>query len=506
MHSSGKYKTTLLVITNLVVGALLVLAGGKAVNLTSTDRFCESCHLHPQATMSWKKSIHYDNKGGIVVHCVECHLPPGGIHYLTEKIKTGSRDLYGAWFKDSAKINWKQKSTLEYAIHHTYEATCIDCHKNLFPMGLSKLGENAHLYYEEKPGELNCLNCHLKVGHYSSTAIHEKNVSFGTMAVRTEEEYKEAAVVDSFTSFTETIPGTRIRFDMIAIPGGTFRMGSPEDEEFRQEDEGPVHKVTLSPFFMGKLEVSWAEYMAFFSQTAARGRSTDSKADRLMDKVDAITGPTPPWGDPTQGWGGGNRPVITMTYLAAQTYCRWLSAKTGKNYRLPTEAEWEYACRAGTEGPYFFNANPNKLVGKGIRSLFTGPDTAIINTYVIYKENSQGTTLDPGRSKPNPFGLINMPGSVAEFCLDYYAPEAYSDSSTPACDPRGPASGTEHVIRGGSYIDDAAGVRCGARDYTRTEAWLKTDPQIPKSLWWYSDCKQVGFRVVCEYDEKTGKK
>jgi formylglycine-generating enzyme required for sulfatase activity len=95
-----------------------------------------------------------------------------------------------------------------------------------------------------------------------------------------------------------------------------------------------------------------------------------------------------------------------------------------------------------------------------------------------------------------------MLGNVAEFCSDWYAADAYAAYEDGVLDPQGPPAGEEHVIRGGSFRDDASMVRSAARDYTRTVSWLKTDPQIPKSIWWYSDAIHVGFRVVCEFEEK----
>jgi formylglycine-generating enzyme required for sulfatase activity len=188
-----------------------------------------------------------------------------------------------------------------------------------------------------------------------------------------------------------------------------------------------------------------------------------------------------------------------MTHHAAKVYCKWLSEKTGKKYRLPTEAEWEYAARGGTEGPYFFDGDPARYAGKGLLRGILGPDTSIISRYAVYRENSPGRTARPGNTLANPFGLVNMAGNVAEFCSDWYAEDAYGRyPEGMVTDPGGPPQGQEHVIRGGSYRDGAEKLRCAARDYTRTDAWLKTDPQIPKSIWWYSDCTFVGFRVVCE--------
>ncbi|MBN1819820.1 MAG: SUMF1/EgtB/PvdO family nonheme iron enzyme, partial [Prolixibacteraceae bacterium] len=115
-------------------------------------------------------------------------------------------------------------------------------------------------------------------------------------------------------------------------------------------------------------------------------------------------------------------------------------------------------------------------------------------------------TQEPSFVKANPFGLKNMLGNVAEFCLDYYDPAVYEKYPAGIIkNPRGPRSGEEHVIRGGSFLSSARELRAANRNYTKTKEWLVTDPQIPKSIWWYSDCKHVGFRVVCEFDENTGK-
>lgn len=103
--------------------------------------------------------------------------------------------------------------------------------------------------------------------------------------------------------------------------------------------------------------------------------------------------------------------------------------------------------------------------------------------------------------RANPFGLKNMLGNVMEYCSDRYAADAYSKIADGALDPKGPESGEEFVVRGGAYSDDASQVRCAARNHTRNEDWLRTDPQNPKSIWWYSDIKGIGFRVVCDVPE-----
>ena len=491
---------TTLFILGIIVGFFIFTGGHKLVKLTSTDSFCASCHVHPHSTQSWKKSNHYDNKSGVVVHCVECHLPPpGDLHYLTQKAITGARDVYGKLFKDIEKINWEKKSQFAYAKNHVYKSSCLQCHENLFPVGLSEEGKEGHLHYTQHEQTVRCINCHLHTGHYDEDAVHAKYIDFGLEQEEEIEIYNEAADIDSFTDYTEYIPGTAISFEMKAIPGGTYTMGSSQDEPFRDPDEGPQVKVELDRFFMARIETTWEAYLAFFSETMSEGRYDNYGRIPPSGMVDGITGPTPPYGNPDQGWGRGKRPAITMTHYAAQVYCHWLSQKTGKNYRLPTEAEWEYACRAGTQGPYFFEGSPKKYADKGILSAIFGPDTSTINTYVTYQLNSQAQSQPPGKVKPNPFGLKHMPGNVAEFCSDYYNPGIYQEYEDKAINPTGPETGEEFVIRGGSFKSGAPGVRCAERAHTKTEQWLETDPQMPKSIWWYSDANHVGFRVVCEF-------
>ena len=493
----------------LIVGVLLILGGGKALHMTSTNDYCVSCHIHPMADASWKKSVHYDTKSGYRVACVDCHLPPKSDGYLWAKGTTGLRDLWSKWTKDSASFNWEDRGRLEVARTYVYESSCIKCHENPFPAKLTKAGEDAHLYYTQtkKTDELHCINCHLNAGHFIEGYTHGSNSTFGSTSSAAKEVFTEPTKVTEFKNYTERIPKSPISFNMVAIPGGTFKMGSLGDEPFRKEDEGPFREVELSPFFMAEIEASWDEYLAFYVQTAAEGRSTDTEGlrNKVASATDAISGATPPYGQPDQGWGLGQRPAISFSYHAAETYCKWLTSVTGKIYRLPTEAEWEYAARAGSVGPYFFPGDPKKFEKSGIRAKLSKNDTTVINTYIIYRGNSPTKTQTPDRVKPNPFGLRNMSGNVAEFCSDWYQADAYSQYPEGIIkDPKGPEEGTEHVVRGGSFLSTADLLRSAVRDYTRTGSWLKTDPQMPKSIWWYSDCFNVGFRVVCEFDEKTG--
>ena len=502
-------RSWLIFFSGLFACAVLVFVSGKTLHYTSTDEYCMSCHIHPMADDTWKKSVHFYNPSGVKVHCVECHLPPKeNNNYLWTKAKTGLSDLYSKHFKDSASFNWENKRLLEHAVKIVYNESCIKCHQNLFSKGLSSEGGTAHLYYENNAVKLDlqCINCHLDVGHYNPNYKHSKMTGIPVSADASKTLFTEPARVTKFENFTEFIPNTPQSFNMIAVKGGSFKMGSPDNEPFHKSDEGPVRTVTVSPFFIGEVEVSWDEFWTFFAATMSEGRVDPNEVmEHNANNPDMVTGPTPPFGIPDQGWGGGKRPAITMTHYSASVYCMWLSRVTGKHYRLPTEAEWEYAARGGSENPYFFPGDPKRFTKEGFRNKLFGVDTTNINRYVVYELNSNGKTQEPNFVKANPFGLKNMLGNVMEYCSDYYNEKAYSQTGTTVTNPKGPETGEEHVVRGGNYYFDAKDLRSAARGYTKTTDWLKTDPQQPKSIWWYSDIKGIGFRVVCEPDSTLSK-
>lgn len=474
----------------------------------STDESCGMCHVHPHVEDSWKLSKHMNNASGTRTHCVDCHLPPKNktwAHY-TAKLKLGVKDVWGYLTKDTADMDWEAKSQLEYAVKYIPNESCKECHHNLFPEGVTDDAIIAHLYYEEneKKLDLQCISCHLDAGHYNPNYAHSAMTGVpgaATAQVDSSLYFKTPTQVTQFETFTEQIPGTPLAFKMVAIPGGSFKMGSTDKEPFHKEDESPVRNVTLNQFFMGETEVNWDMYWAFYRETMSEGRTPPEVVflNNSNPDVDVVTGPTPPFGFPDQGWGGGDRPAITMTHYAAETFCQWLSKKTGKKYRLPTEAEWEYAARGGTETPYFFEGSPKKYSDHGFWRKFFNADTEVISSYVIYGKNSRNRTQEPSEVQPNPFGLKNMLGNVMEYCADKYNPDAYNKSGDNATNPL-ETEGTEWVIRGGNYTSDAADLRCAARNYTQHDAWLKTDPQQPKSIWWYSDIRGIGFRLVCDYE------
>ena len=273
--------------------------------------------------------------------------------------------------------------------------------------------------------------------------------------------------------YTETVPDSTVSFEMVPVPGGKFRMGSTTAELGRSADEGPQADVTIKPFWIGKHEVTWAEYDLYRKDTGipvSRREGSDG---------DAITRPTPPYADESWGYGKGRQPAIGMTWHAAMSYCRWLSEKTGHHYRLPTEAEWEYAARAGATTPW------------------SSGDAASLDAVAWHAGNSNGAPHKVGGRKPNAFGLHDMHGNVAEWTLDQYLPERYAALGGKATDPVA-LPGTArfpHVVRGGSFADEPAQLRSAARRSSKP-GWSRRDPQEPRSIWWHTDATFVGFRVV----------
>ena len=275
----------------------------------------------------------------------------------------------------------------------------------------------------------------------------------------------------------DDIPGTTVTFEMVPLPGGTYQRGSTALEPGRKDDEGPGHQVTVGPFLIGRREVTWNEFDAFFYRERRR-----LPPGQKPEGADAITGPTPPYADEAHDFGKGNQPVMSITHHAASEYARWLSTKTGRKYRLPTEAEWEYACRAGVTTAYSFGADPKDL-----------------GAHAWFEANADGRPHPGGRKQPNAWGLYDVHGNVAEWTADLYKPDAYatvkSKVRSPFVDP-----GQElypHVARGGSWDDDAVDLRCAARRWS-SEEWNRRDPQMPKSIWWLTDGTSVGFRIVRE--------
>lgn len=268
-------------------------------------------------------------------------------------------------------------------------------------------------------------------------------------------------------TYEQDIPGTTITFKMAAIPAGKFTMGSAPTEKGRGTDEGPQKSVAISSFWIGIKEVTFAEWDLYFKDV------TLPQAKNL----DGVTRATPQYIDLTWGMGrDGKHPVNSMSHAAALMYCKWLYTKTDIFFRLPTEAEWEYACRASA------TANPLK---KGENNL---------KEYGYFKENSNGKFHHVGQLKPNAWGLYDMLGNLSEWTMDQYDPVYYEKISER--DPlSAPATKYPKTVRGGSYQDEGKELRCANR-LASDAKWNQRDPQIPKSKWWLTDGMFVGFRLV----------
>jgi len=286
--------------------------------------------------------------------------------------------------------------------------------------------------------------------------------------------------------YEATVPRSGAKYRMVVIPGGTFTVGSPESEPDRRPDGGPRTSVTVDPFWMGVHEVTWDEYLPFQESVGERFRDGSPKNPRPDHQpVDLISSPTIPYTSMDFGMGLDGYPATSMTTHAALKYCQWLSAQTGRFYRLPTEAEWEYACRAGSTTAYSF-----------------GDDARQLNEYAWHYGNSdEGYGMPqyhkPGLKKPNGWGLHDMHGNMTEWVLDQYDPHGYArlgpKTPTPWVKPTGSEWG--RVVRGGSWNDDPQDLRSAARRASNPR-WIGQDPQLPKSRWYLTDATWVGFRLV----------
>ena len=246
---------------------------------------------------------------------------------------------------------------------------------------------------------------------------------------------------------TISIPGTDLKFDMVYVPGGKTRLGSPADEAGRKPDERLVHEVELHPFWMSRTEVPWEAFVKYFE-------------NRKAVKVDGVTRPSPPYEPPHGKMGVGTHPAVSMRWHGAIGYCEWVSTLTGRRFRLPTEAEFEYAARAGATG--------------------AGPANADETAW--FQSNSQQKTHLTGTKKPNAFGLHDLMGNVWEYALEFHSGPDYAP-----------------VLRGGGWPTPAAELRFAARQQIQPD-WYERDPNRPRSVWWLTDGTFVGFRLVCFAD------
>lgn len=286
---------------------------------------------------------------------------------------------------------------------------------------------------------------------------------------------------DKFADYSAKVPQTEAPYQMVAIKGNKFLMGSSPTEAGRQSDEGPQAEVEIAPIWLGKYEVTWDEFEPFMITTFERFKNGARKDydPKTHTIVDAVTGPTRPYADMTFGMGKLGYPAICMTQHAANKYCEWLSAQTGHFYRLPTEAEWEFACRAGTETAYSF-----------------GDDAGQADQYAWYIDDSDEKSHKVGQKKPNPWGLFDMHGNVAEWTADQYVADYFQRLAGHAANPFArPEALYPRSVRGGSWNDEVEGLR-SARRLGSDPSWKQQDPQLPKSIWYLTDAPWLGFRIA----------
>jgi len=245
---------------------------------------------------------------------------------------------------------------------------------------------------------------------------------------------------------------------------GKFLMGSPDDEPGRESNEGPQHEVILTrPFYIGAHDVTVGQFKAFVQEKGYRTEAETSGegAYVLLPNFEWKLDPKANWQNPgfeqTE-----NHPVVCVSWNDAKAFCEWLSAKEGKTYALPTEAQWEYACRAGSKTKFHFGDDGDELA-----------------KYAWQNENSEMKTHPVGELKANAWGLYDMHGNVWQWVADWFAADYYQKS--PREDPRGPSLGSARAMRGGGALSSTSAARAAYRygDYS---------PSIRST--------HVGFRVV----------
>jgi len=272
----------------------------------------------------------------------------------------------------------------------------------------------------------------------------------------------------TFSNYSQNVESPKLSFEMVAIEGGNFKMGTNNPN--RNANERPEHLVEVNDFWIGKYEINWKQYEAFVYRELSKEKLIDQAQLKSLG-IDAVSGSTPPYIDMSFGMGKGTSPAVNMTQYAAIMYCKWLTAKTGVFYRLPTEAEWEYVCKMGKTD----NTEDLESVG-------------------WFKKNAEEKYQKTGQKTPNKLGVYDLLGNVSEWVYDQYSTSYYENS--PKKNPLNfPTELYPRVLRGGSWKDTADKLCCTSRQKSKQE-WKQRDPQIPKSNWWLTDAAFVGFRIV----------
>jgi formylglycine-generating enzyme required for sulfatase activity len=267
------------------------------------------------------------------------------------------------------------------------------------------------------------------------------------------------------------IPGTKATFEMQPIPGGKIKLGSPDAESGHAKSESPQVEIEVEPFWIGAYEVTWAEYKQYMAMTDKFKKLAAAKLMVLkdVDKATIVTAPSNLY-DPTFTFQFGEdpkQPALSMSQFAARQYTKWLSGITGDTYRLPSEAEWEHAARAGTTTAYYF-----------------GKDAAELKDHAWFMDNAEEMTHKIGLKKPSPWGLFDIYGNVAEWTLDEYTADGYgklSERRLPKpCNGPPNSSPAPCAAAVGTMTGPAAEVRPGeARTMTTIAAPTRTFPRVP---------------------------
>ncbi len=299
--------------------------------------------------------------------------------------------------------------------------------------------------------------------------IHKRIVDYQAIKNKTNDN-KDSL----FRVYTDTTK-TGAKFEMLPVKAGSFI--------WKGEKEKDSLEVTLSSYWMGKAEVTWEEFEPFMLSEIPRqknGQVLDFMREQIKNDLDFIARPTPPYHPMTYGMQRDGHPAISMTQNSANRYCQWLSYQTGHFYRLPTEAEWEYACRAGSKTKYSWGDDPSEA-----------------KDHAWFGGDGGSHYQKPGQKKANAWGFHDMYGNVLEWTLDQYVPnrqtyfgkERVTNPWIKATKPY------PHVTKGGHWKQQLSYLAASKRHPSAPE-WKKTDPQDPKSQWYLSDAPWLGFRIV----------
>ncbi len=248
--------------------------------------------------------------------------------------------------------------------------------------------------------------------------------------------------------------------ELVRIPSGTFLLGSPEKERLRARDPFHQHEVTIGrDFLLGRHEITRGQFAAFveaakYETDAERQRWAFAWDGKKWDRVEKASWKAPGFDQ------ADDHPAVCVSFNDAVAFCKWLTCKSGKTVRLPTEAEWEYAARAGTTTAYVWGDEPDD--GQGWCNVADLTGKARFRPWKTFKwEDGHVFTAPVGSFKPNAFGLFDVHGNVWEWCADFYAEQYPEGKQT---DPRGPDEGSRRVIRGGSWLSTTGRARSAARE------------------------------------------